>query len=358
MKPDNSISLPILDVEGELPDAGVNDLVLFFACDDVAFRLQGIISAFSLNRNAPGSVVHFQVINPAPDFDHLHAILIVALQNLKFTLTYEQRDLPKNDSHRQDVLSSLGPQRLAEIFLHVPARYLLLPQGALVCGPASRITTVLSDLLTSIDVGLVKSRRQILLYPTSGTRQFGIRLGQKILEMDKADLIHANTVPFAVNEIISGMDDTGDPLNVRELPLAILDSDCHKESVIWTNNGETIIDDSAFGHLHQSLWSDTLLDNIRQNFWGDMMAPNCPRVLVLTPRLDTMFKRGDLVTAEIRDAYRGGEIEALRRHWRLFSRHIAEAIERCGANAQVLSIDKWRMSANLVNAMTPDLVIV
>ena len=76
------------------------------------------------------------------------------------------------------------------------------------------------------------------------------------------------------------------------------------------------------------------------------------KILLLSPRLDVMFKKGP-VPFEI------GSIAPIRKHWRNFiERVISEYSNRTNVSFKVLELPLWQFTPELVNELKPDIVFV
>ncbi len=360
----NATTLPAGEVGGEFPDVNPEDTVVFVACSDDDFRAQGIALAFSLNRYAPGSNIHFHVACPAEDFDHVCGLLLIALSDLHLTVSYEQLTLPTEGTERTEFIACVGVIRLNDVFLSSPARYLSLPVNCLVRG---QIIPIL-DSLPSADLAFSDARQDTihsdelpqscLLSPTDAAREFSRVEAGMILEAIRGGAVPAGTAANmcrkAIHDIITP--DTG--FSMVDLPATLLDPDCAESSIVWYDQHHATEGSHPFRVFFQSIWPDNLEDNIRQAFWRDEESGNRGNVLILSPRLDSSFKRNPLVTSDVRDGFKAAEVVELRRYWAEFAQGIGGAVSRRGANTRTLTLDNWRFSADMINFLNPDLVIV
>ena len=76
------------------------------------------------------------------------------------------------------------------------------------------------------------------------------------------------------------------------------------------------------------------------------------KVLLLSPRLDVMFKKGPV-------PFEAGSIPPIRKHWRNFvERVIAEYSSRSDVSFKVLELPLWQFTPELVNELKPDILFV
>ena len=76
------------------------------------------------------------------------------------------------------------------------------------------------------------------------------------------------------------------------------------------------------------------------------------KVLLLTPRLDVMFKKGEV-------PFERGPIAPIRVHWKNFTeRVVAEYSKRNDVSFKVLELPLWQITPELVNELKPDIVFI
>lgn len=349
---------------GELPDAEEDDLVVFIGCDNAFFLEFGIILAFSVQKYSPGVKLHIHVFNPDESFDHIVGVLMVGLRKLSWTITFDHPPYLEDMDDRRIYYANARFVRFSQICHAVSTTYFLLDADSIVRGSLLGLL----DLARTNDIVIRRRMREdpakqlmaggIVVSPTLRGREFTARIANEIQENISSGAAYWSMDQITISSVFQQMKKEENVLKVGELPLSYLDWNFDDKSQIWTGKGDSKYTDQKFRVIYQELEKDTAINEFSQSFWEEAGSSQGARVLVLAPRINSSFKRANLITPELRAKSTAEEIAELRKFWPEFATQLQQALVLQGANAHILTLDNWRVTPDLVNLLHADAVII
>jgi hypothetical protein len=325
-------------IRGVLPSRGEQPLWLA-ACDSKYALDHAPQLVRSIDAN-DGRDIHLHVINPVSGIERALVGLCASLTRSRLTLTFESVDL-----------SSASPEQ--RITYYACSRFMIAPKiiqatnRPLIITDADAIVRKRLTMNPGAGLGLFlredhPEHMRIaagLVYYTPKSLNFAQAVGSKLEE------VFANgTFGWYLDQLIfNAAHSQLDLPNPQYFTQEHMDWEFGDDSTIWTGKGPRKYENEAYkaevaryGTPHaNSLWLDD----------------NRPRCLILKPRFDLPFKQtGGLVMP--------GALPPLRAHWTRFVEWANLAALQGGYQTKVLHLPMWQFTAELVDALKADVVLV
>jgi tetratricopeptide (TPR) repeat protein len=240
---------PLPPLQGDMPTASAEDLVIFFVADSGYFWEHGLVLLGSIVQQSPGAKCHVHIVNPDGAISAAIEEIRKSLPGLSYS--YERVDFAgRSQDYVRTYYASIRFVRIAEIFASAPATYLCIDSDCIVRGDVGEAASALD--VTDVAVRLRYSDRPhvtvaagaLMLRPTAGAATFAKRVAELIslvLESGEAAwFLDQVVLSYTVREARKS------GIEVTQLEIDWIDWFFRDQSLIWTGKGPRKSEDERY----------------------------------------------------------------------------------------------------------------
>lgn len=228
-------------VEGSFPEGGTisDGAVLFTACDPVYARDYALPLLRSVAANAPGMPAHLHIFNPDSALSQSIDAVRAAHPDLALTVTGEAAD-----GADKRYFSNIRFVRLCQAMEQCGRPFLALDTDSLVLAdPNGALAALPGDVAILLRPENMHHHMKVLasavsVQPTDAGQQFVRRLATFILACWKGGMLPWYLDQVAMYGIYRLTRLADEPLEMTDMPAAIVDHDLSPDASIWTAKGD------------------------------------------------------------------------------------------------------------------------
>jgi len=356
-----------------------DQLLLYSACDsvyvDYAVSLIRSVDVFS-----PGFVFLLHLINP--DKDVLERIIQLPnlLLDTRLSVSTEYKNLSKfTQEERRTYFACARFLHLAELLPKLNIAVLCLDADSLIVNnidldftdkPKAEVCLVRRDLDANVAEEVAVATGSIWMRPLSEVHRLITNVAKEIEQAfaNKSASWFIDQITFYRQIKLLGSE-----VQVRNIKRKYADWDFRDASIVWTGKGDRKHLDLRY-LIIQRLLSDkysvqtkalqlykTICDSLSNSVSFQQKVEKLfevinPRVTLYLPRLDLPWKKSknvNQIPPEMTD-----DTLSLRLHWKSFTTHLANAIERVGISVDVIEIPAWEINRDTVEANGANLALI